>query len=339
MSEISFLKKQDVRKVWQKEDADFTPWMAQIEPLTHLFQECGIDVEELDENTGIQKEVLIPGVGRRLDILVTLSDGTRIAIENQFNALDHDHLTRSLAYAVGLEVNTVIVVAEYHKPEFVNVATYLNNAAAAYDHGIKFFLVQLDVLSAEGSSNYYPNFKLVEGPDEWRGAIEEIQEGNPKAEASALIYNYHETALPFLRETTGVYQNVTASKNLWKASGLGLRGLQISVIASRNYTTLQIWMHRSNSPEFNKTIFGVLYSHKAEIEKELAPYSLDWKIQNAGIIETVIKDFGYRTDGSEEDFRNMANLAGKMVRCAQRYIPEIKEALSSYTPESELLTD
>jgi hypothetical protein len=335
MSEIKFLKKQDVRKVWQKEDADFTPWMAQIEPLTHLLQECGIDVGELDEETEIQKEVLIPGVGRRLDILVTLGDGTRVAIENQFNALDHDHLTRSLAYAVGLEVSTVIVVAEYHKPEFVNVAEYLNSAAAAYDHGIKFFLVQVEVLSAEGSSNFYPNFKLIEGPDEWRGAIEEIQTGNPKAETSALIYNYHETALPILRETTGVYQNVNASKNFWKASGLGLRGLQISVIAAREYTTIQIWMHRSNSPEFNKTIFNVFDSHRAEIEKELSPCALEWKIQNAGIIETVIQGFGYRTENSEKDFRNMAEIAGKMSRCAQRYIPEIKEALSKYVSEAE----
>jgi hypothetical protein len=98
-------------------------------------------------------------------------------------------------------------------------------------------------------------------------------------------------------------------------------------------------MHRSNSPEFNKTIFEVLYGHKEEIERELAPYELDWKIQNAGIIETVIKGFGYRTEGSEEDFRNMSIIAGKMTRCAQRYIPEIKEALSTYTPESEIIED
>jgi hypothetical protein len=98
--------------------------------LNFLFQECGIEVEEIGESTTIQTEVLIPGVGRRLDILVTLSDGTKIAIENQFNSLDHDHLTRSLAYAVGLDVSTVIVIAESHKSEFVNVATYLNAAAA-----------------------------------------------------------------------------------------------------------------------------------------------------------------------------------------------------------------
>lgn len=329
MAEIKFLKKQDVRTVWKKEDADFTPWMAQIEPLSHLLEECGIDFQELDESTEIQTEVLIPGAGRRLDILVTLSNGIKIAIENQFNALDHDHLTRSLAYAVGLEVTTVIIVAEFHKSEFVNVAAYLNKAAAAYDHGIKFFLVQLDVLSAEGADSFFPNFKLIEGPDEWLGAIEEIQQGNPKAEVSALVYNFHETALPYLREATGIFQNVTPNKNLWTASGLGMAGIRLSVNTSKDSTAVTIWMHKPNSPDFNRTMYEVMYSHKAEIEAALAPYDLDWRIDQAGIIEARINGFGYRTEPSEEKFKELATIAALMAKQAKLYIPEIKQAVAS----------
>lgn len=329
MSEIRFLKKQDVRKVWKKEDSDFTPWMANPEPLNYLFSECGINVEEVDENTSIQTEVLIPGAGRRLDILVTFADGTKIAIENQFNALDHDHLTRSLAYAVGLEVSTVIVVAEYHKAEFVNVATYLNNAAAAYDHGIKFFLVQLDVLSAEGSTNFYPNFKLVEGPDEWRGAIEEIQEGNPKGEVSAQIYNFQESALPYLKEATGIFQNVTPNKNYWTASGLGMAGLRLSVTTSKESTNIQIWMHKANSPKFNKVMYDVMYSHKQEIENALSPYQVDWRVDQAGIIEVKMERFGYKSEAQDAKFQELASIASKLADQARKFIPEIKSAVAN----------
>jgi hypothetical protein len=329
VSEIRFLSKQNVRSVWQKEDADFTPWLAAPEPLTHLFEECGIEIQELDESTTIQTEVLIPGVGRRLDILVTLNDGTKIAIENQFNALDHDHLTRSLAYAVGLEVSTVIIVAEFHKSEFLNVAAYLNNAAASYEHGIKFFLVQLDVLSVSGGTEFYPNFKLVEGPDEWRGAIEEIQEGNPKAEVSALIYNFHEALLPHLRETTGLFQNVTPSKNTWKASGLGIGGYQICVNASRDTCNVQIWMHKGNSPDYNKIVYDVLFRHKAEIESAMTPYATDWRLQGAGIIEVRMEGFGYRSEPSDLRFQELAKIAGLMSEEAKKYLSEIKLAIEN----------
>lgn len=328
MGEIRFLKKQNVRSVWRKEDQDFTPWMAQPEPLMHLFEECGIDVEDLDSNTNISTEVLIPGASRRLDILVSLSDGTKIAIENQFNALDHDHLTRSLAYAVGLEVSTVIIVAEYHKSEFVNVANYLNNAAAAYDHGIKFFLIQLDVLGAEGSEDFYPNFKLVVRPDEWRGAIEEIQEGNPKGEVSALIYNFQESLLPFLKESTGIFQNVSPNKNTWTASGLGIAGLRLSVTTAKDFTNVQIWMHKANSPDYNTAIFNVMKSHEKEIAEALAPYQPSWRVDQAGILEVRLMDFGYRSEPDEVKFKEVAQIASRLANIARGYLPEIKGAIS-----------
>ena len=84
----------------------------------------------------IRTEVKIPGLLRSLDILVELESGERIAILESISEADHDHLTRALAYAVGWETNTVIVVAESHRPEFVAVAQYLNAAGLAYeDHG------------------------------------------------------------------------------------------------------------------------------------------------------------------------------------------------------------
>jgi hypothetical protein len=324
MSEISFLKKQDIRDVWKKEDQDFTPWMAAPEPLNHLFQECGIGVEDLDETTDIKTEVLIPGVGRRLDILVTLSDGTKVAIENQFNTLDHDHLTRSLAYAVGLEVSTVVIVAESHRSEFVNVANYLNAAAATYDHGIKFFLVQIDVLSADGANRYFPNFKLIAGPDEWRGAIEEMQSDNPKSDASALIYNFHEMALPYLRESTGVFQNVTPSKNFWKASGLGFAGIQLCINSSKDYTKVQIWIHKGNDPEYNTAVYQVFEKYKAEITDALSPYELAWRNQDTGIIEITLPNFGYRTEPTEEQFKELASIAARMAETARKYFDQIR---------------
>ena len=154
----------DVRLVWPREDTHFTPWLA----------------DNLDwlENLGIGRltkvgvEVQVPGVERYLDVLAETDTGTRVAIENQYAETDHDHLTRALAYAVGLKTTALVVIAERHRPEFVAVADYLNEAREALgdDRGIAVFLIQLGV---EQVGEYrVPRFEVLSRPNTW---LEDIQ--------------------------------------------------------------------------------------------------------------------------------------------------------------------
>lgn len=88
----------------------------------------------------------MPGLWRSLDILAETTDGRRVAIENQYNAVDHDHLTRGLAYAVGHDA-CALIIAEDHRPEFVAVADYLNRGheALGEERGIAVFVIKLTV--------------------------------------------------------------------------------------------------------------------------------------------------------------------------------------------------
>ena len=324
--EIRFLSKRNVREVWGKEDAHFTPWLAAPEPLTYLFDECGMGLGEIDSSVMIETEVPIPGVGRRLDVLVTLPDGSKVAIENQFSVSDHDHLTRALSYAVGLEVGIVIIVAEAHRPEFCAVVEYLNSAATVYEHGIKIFLVQVDVSSTPGSNSVYPSFKLVEGPDEWKGVVELSRQGNANSEAATLVYDFHDRALPYLRESTGIFQNVKPSKNLWKGSGVGISGLQIQVACSALYTTVQIWFHSSRG-EVNQAGYEALLKHQQDVEASLAPYSVEWRTpEKTRIIEVKFDGIGYKNMEQNEQFMELAKIAGLMTDVAKKYLGEIKKA-------------
>jgi hypothetical protein len=49
------LEKVDLRKVWQKEDQDFTPWLAQEENLALLGEALGIELEleAQEKNVGL----------------------------------------------------------------------------------------------------------------------------------------------------------------------------------------------------------------------------------------------------------------------------------------------
>lgn len=159
----------DVRTLWPGEASDFTPWLAEnldwLEPL-------GIGPLEL-----VETEARLPGIGRSLDILAQTADGHRVAIENQYATVDHDHLTRGLAYAVGHQATALVVVAEHHRPEFVAVADYLNQASEALGHedGIAVFLVGLSV-DGIGES-FVPRFEVLSRPNEWIAAARRTEQG------------------------------------------------------------------------------------------------------------------------------------------------------------------
>ena len=152
----------DIREVWPGEANEFTPWLGDnLEALSgHL---------EIDELEPVSTEVEVPG-GRRLDILAADADGRKWAIENQYGEADHDHLTRALAYAVGLECRAVVVVAESHRDEFIAVADEWNRYSEAYgSDGIRLFLVAIEV-GRIGYSDPGFRFRLVAGPNEWKSA-------------------------------------------------------------------------------------------------------------------------------------------------------------------------
>ncbi len=150
----------DIREVWPGEAKDFTPWLADnLEALSEHIEigELGLDSTEVE----------VPG-GRRLDILATDVDGRYWAVENQYGEADHDHLTRALAYAVGLECRAVIVVAESHRDEFVAVADEWSRYSEAYgSDGIRLFLVAIEAGRIADSSPGF-RFRLVAGPNEWK---------------------------------------------------------------------------------------------------------------------------------------------------------------------------
>lgn len=165
--EVTRSSRVDIRSVWPREDRNFTPWLA--ENLDWLADDLGLGALTLEAT-----EVPIPG-GRNLDILATDSEGRAVAIENQYGVVDHDHLTRGLAYAVGLQasdrpVSALVVVAEDHRDEFVAVADYLNECASARgEHGISVFLAQV-VVTQIGESDPAVEFRSVAEPNDWEVA-------------------------------------------------------------------------------------------------------------------------------------------------------------------------
>lgn len=75
-------------EAWGGEASAFTPLLAENGMLEYLGEATGIGPLTL-----IEREHSTAG-NRSLDILTETVDGRRVAIENQYNTADHDHLTR-----------------------------------------------------------------------------------------------------------------------------------------------------------------------------------------------------------------------------------------------------
>ena len=156
-----------IREVWPGEASQFTPWLAEESNLDELGEALGLGALTLAGT-----EVSVPGTYRSLDILAETRDGARIAIENQYGEADHDHFTRGLAYAVGLNAAALVVIAENHRPEFVAVADHYNGLAerAGGEGAFPIFLVNISAKTVAGV--HFPALDIVARPNEWLIAAE-----------------------------------------------------------------------------------------------------------------------------------------------------------------------
>ena len=163
-----------VRDVWPSEPYDFTPWLA--DHLEMVAEHLKLGSLEL-----VETEKSIPGTGRALDILARLPTGGLVAIENQYGVVDHDHFTRGLAYAVGLNAVALVLVAEGHLDEFRAVAAYLNSVAERSDAESRIGIYLLS-LSVEQVEEYViPRFSLLESPNTWIEGLTNQRALQPKS--------------------------------------------------------------------------------------------------------------------------------------------------------------
>ena len=106
------------REVWHDEEYDFTPWLA--ENLGLLSEAIGTPLEF------IKREARVPN-GQELDILARNSiDQSLVAIENQLNPSDDDHLYRLKVYASELGCRTGIWIADQFSRTHLSTLSSLN---------------------------------------------------------------------------------------------------------------------------------------------------------------------------------------------------------------------
>ena len=108
--DLGKIEQVDVREIWDKEDTDFTPWLAQEENIERLGLALGIDlIVEAEE-----KEV---GPFRADILCKDEATDEWVLVENQLEKTDHKHLGQLLTYATGLDAVSIVWIAKEFSDE------------------------------------------------------------------------------------------------------------------------------------------------------------------------------------------------------------------------------
>ena len=149
----------DVRAEWPHEAHNFTPWLA--DHLDLLGEELGmkLELEQREKQVGsLYLDILARDVGA--DVLV--------AIENQLDLTDTDHLGGLLAYMAGCCARVAIWVAPEFRYEYAETLHRLNEWTR---DEIRFYGVKIEAVKRPGKACAEPRFRKVVFPGGWDKGI------------------------------------------------------------------------------------------------------------------------------------------------------------------------
>lgn len=279
--EFGRLKKvEDIRSIWEREDANFTPWLAKEENLALLGEELGLDFELIDTE--------FPVGNYSADIVAKIPEtGDIVVIENQYGSTNHKHLGQIITYASGLNAKFVIWIVEDVNPEHRQAVDWINENTG---EEINIFICKIGLWQINDSP-IAPKFQIISSPNDWTKSVKTSlnTKMNP---TKALQKKYWIQLGEEIDNNYPMFSSHKASGQHWYNLTIGRPLAHISLIMNTQMPGLKVQLHIPNSEEF----FESLYDSKDEIEDELG-YELEWvnreNTKSANIIiakKTEVKD-------------------------------------------------
>lgn len=264
MTTLGRLEKIELRNIWQTEDRDFTPWLAQEQNIAILSEALAMDleVEAQERNVG----------PFRADILCKdTHDSTWVLIENQLEKTDHTHLGQLLTYAAGLEAVTIVWISALFRDEHRAALDWLNDHT---DEKIRFFGLEVELWRI-GDSPAAPKFNVVSKPNEWS---RQVSRASKSLENEALTPT-KELQLRYwtqIQDTLSDHDYLRPRKPYpqhWYDFAIGKSGINLSSTFNTRdrQLTVELYLGNKESEEY----FTALERQKGEIETELG-YELEW---------------------------------------------------------------
>jgi hypothetical protein len=268
-SNLGRLQKVELRKFWETESSDFTPWLAQTENISLLAEslELGID--------GLEVEAQEKNVGPfRADILCKdTGNGQWVLIENQLERTDHTHLGQLLTYAAGLNAVTIIWIAERFTEEHRATLDWLNEIT---DERFNFFGLEIELWRI-GDSPLAPKFNIISKPNDWTrsitGATHRLRT-EALTEAKQMQLEYWKELREYILANSKIIRPQKASPQHWTNYAIGRSDFWMS--SSVNTQSKQITVQLNLGGPNAKAHFHLLNQDKEKFETAFGG-NIDWR--------------------------------------------------------------
>lgn len=258
--EFGLLEEVEVRHLWKHEQYDFSNWLARPESIERLNDVLGLTL------TDVKKEVFVGAY--RCDLVAKdETTGTKVIIENQLEASNHDHLGKIITYASGLDAKVIVWIVTQAREEHRSAIEWLNNNTG---NDIGFFLIELHAYRI-GDSLPAPKFEIIEKPNGFIKYSKENSDNNEinKSQSERLAFWTRFNEMVAAEGKPFNIRNVTTDHWYNVAIGTSDACVSINLVNKLSRVTVEIYIAD------NKGLFDYLAERKDEIENALG-FKMDW---------------------------------------------------------------
>jgi Domain of unknown function (DUF4268) len=246
-----------LRKYFQDEARDFTPWLAKEENLTLLAETIGLNLELV-----AMEQYIGPF---RADI-VAKDEEVEVIVENQLDATDHRHLGQLMVYAANRGAGVIVWIARQVTDEYRKVIDWLNE-----ETNVNFFALEVELWRITGSP-VAPKFNIVCEPNEVARAVRST--GEP-SETAQLQLEFWTGFVEAMSDRDWSFNTPKVGPRHWCDLRIGTSRGHIGLTALRNgRLSCELYIGHSQS----SVIFERLEGERVAIEVELGLQGeLDWQ--------------------------------------------------------------
>jgi hypothetical protein len=251
-----------IREVWPNEASDFTPWLAAN--LDVLSEKLGMEL--------VHQATEAPAGDFAADIIAEdISTNRKIVIENQYGSTDHRHLGQLITYSSALGASAVVWIAETIRPEHKAALDFLNLNLKAT---LQLYALEAAVIKIDDSKPAY-TFNIVCMPTE--SDIAEIGGGQALSETKLKYKTFFQGLLDDLRDKYQFTKARAAQPQSWYSfrSENSKLFTYMASFAQGARVRVEVYIDTGNKI-WNKALFDVLNSQKAEIEQAYG-HPLSWE--------------------------------------------------------------
>ena len=247
---VGKIKRVDLRNIWKKEDKEFTPWLK--ENIDLLSEKLGIEIidTQIEEKIGDFK----------LDIIGKEANTKKfVAVENQLESTDHNHLGQLITYSAGVNAGIIIWIAKELREEHKRALEWLNENSISE---ISFFGVEVHVISID-NSNPAVDFRVIVKPNDWE---RNIKRSTTKTDTEISYVDFYSKLVNFYSGINPKFRKVKAQPQNWLNFGAASRGGLYFGWAFRmgNRFSVELYIDTGDEIE-NKRIFDELKKYKDDL--------------------------------------------------------------------------